>query len=78
MSFPPWLTGLHDLTSAPHTIWANRAWAMPVSHVVPDDESSSRAKEVGSVVLVTEDHIDEVFFPANWAFSRILRAHLSL
>jgi hypothetical protein len=70
--------GLHDLTSAPLAIWANRAWAPPVSHAVSDDEGSPRAEEVGSVILVTEDHIDEVFLPANWALGRILCAHLSL
>jgi hypothetical protein len=71
------LLSSHNLASASQAVWTNGTRTLALAHVIPDDSRSPRAVDERSVEVVTKDHVDEVIFPADWALSRMLRAHLS-
>ncbi len=68
---------LHDRAATPQAVWADRARALTVSHIIPNEGCAVGADKIGRVIRMAECNIDEIFFPADWAIRRIGCAHLS-
>ena len=68
---------LHHPATTTQTVRTNRTRTLAVSHVVTNVEQAAWASQEGRMEELTESNIDEILFPADWAFSRMLSAHLS-
>lgn len=68
---------LHDSTTSSQTVGADRTWALSFPHSITNKLHPPWTNELRRMELVTELNIDEIFFPADLAFGRMLLAHLS-
>ncbi len=67
--------GLDDLTSPGSAVGTDGARTEALDHLGGFDHSAVRAPEERRVIVGAELDIDQVLFPANWAFASVLRAH---
>lgn len=67
----------HYLTAAAQTIWTDRTRTLSLTHVLPGNDGAVWTDNERWVKVVAKCNIDEIFLPADWAFSRMLRAHLT-
>lgn len=67
----------HDTTASPKTIRTHRTRTLSLAHLVLGPHCSSGTMEIRDVVDRAKGDIDEIFLPADWAFGRVLRTHLS-